>query len=157
MCFSSESEFSDSRGHFPDSAGDGSLCMQNTLVYLRHLHHVPYTLSALLRRQELRAVCVPGGTHSSSCVQTAAQNPTGSFLYILRTWRWKILAALPGRFSASPRAWANPAISLGNFCSKKLLPSHGAPETAQCDPQGLLSLRGPSWRSSWKGPSRAEF
>ena len=35
------------------------------------------------------------------------------------------------------------AISLGNFfSSKKLLLSHGAPEIAQCDPQGLLSLGG---------------
>lgn len=104
-------------------------------------HRVPFTHAALLRGQELRPMCVPGGTHSSSCVQIPAQNTTGSFLYILRTQRWKILAALPERCSASPWAQANPAISLRIFSSKKLLPSHRAPETAQCDPQGLLSLR----------------
>lgn len=91
---------------------------------------------------------VLGGTHRSICFQTEAQlvenstAATGNFLHILRTWRWKSLAALPETCSASPGTGTNPALFLGNFSSKKLLLSHGTPEIAQCEPQGLLSLGG---------------
>lgn len=85
-----------------------------------------------------RGVNILGDTHSSISSQARTElleerkqqesscTPEGH--------RWKSLAALSERCSASPGAWANPTISLGTF-SKELLLSQGAPEIAHCGSQ----------------------